>query len=224
MPISEAMHRPDRYDDGRELDTELPDLPLPRPGEGSSCEHAAGPAPIQPPRLGGGASFTAATEGAGPAPAPLQPPAALNPTERERLDSERFTWEIASRLTAGMLANPGRHHTSVKDAMAMFDQFLQEMSSYTRISSEFGGLADGGDQRRRDHSEYFHGARERADQPAEAPAPIGPAPLKPQPAQPAPMPGYQPLPPGARGRYVPGSMAGAPPPVEPDGENETEAA
>lgn len=237
------MHRPDRFDDSPDP-SELPDLPIPRPGEGPA-EPAQTHAPISPPRLGGGASFTAASEDD----PPLTPPAAqpqlpqqpipadveVIEVDRARLETERFTWEIAARLTAGMLSNPDRNHASVKDAMAMFDQFLQEMHAYSKIASEFDIMGDR-DRRRRDHTEYFQGqnAHPGADakprivapvpvpgkqappqsqqsprlgpEPPSQPAQLGPEP----PAQPAPAAGYQALPPGARA-YVPGSMAGAPP-------------
>ena len=223
------MHRPDRFDDGPDP-SELPDLPIPRPGEGPA-EPAQAHAPIAPPRLGGGASFTAASEDDPPvgasAPAPLPIPAdvELIEVDRARLETERFTWNIAAQLTAGMLSNPERNHASVKDAMAMFDQFLQEVNAYSRIASEFDLLSAANAERRRHHTEYFQGAP--ADTTAEAapqspaPAAHGPAPA-PQvppplqqlpPEQPRPMSGYQALPPGARS-YVPGSMAGAPPPLQ----------
>jgi hypothetical protein len=225
------MHRPERFDDGPDPSA-LPDLPIPRPGEGPA-EPAKAHAPIAPPRLGGGASFTAAGEDDPPLPPPTPIPedVALVEVDRARLETERFTWEIAAQLTAGMLANPERNHASVKDAMAMFDQFLQEMHAYSRIASEFDITGDR-DRRRRDHQEYFQGTNGAA-QADPAPRRIAPLPLPskqgtqppqqgPQaapadhprtepPSQPAPAAGYQALPPGARGRYVPGSMAGAPP-------------
>lgn len=223
VPISDGMHRPERFDDGHELGNELPDLPIPRPGEGAA-EHAPQPSPIAAPRLAGGASFTAAGGAehappiqvdAAPQLPPHAPPAELGAPDRERIETERFTWELAARLTAGMLANPARNHASVKDAMAMFDQFLQEMHAYGRISSEFGVLAGDG-ERRRHHAEYFQGTG--AEEATTTAPPAGAmaaaaAAAKPEPIRPRPMPGYQPLPPGSRS-YVPGSMAGAPPPGE----------
>jgi hypothetical protein len=247
MPISTAMHRPDRFDDGPDP-SELPDLPIPRPGEGPS-ERAAQPPPIAAPRLGGGASFTSVGEEDPPATTPPAAPSRstapdddtqLIEVDRARLDTERFTWEVAARLTAGMLSNPERNHSSVKDAMAMFDQFLHELHAYSRIASEYDVTGDQ-DRRRRDHSEYFRDLNERlaaaelrrqttpvptqeqlhlAQQQAQQQAQQAEA--RPEPTQPAPAAGYQALPPGARGMYIPGSMAGAPP--DPSGDVEEDVA
>lgn len=267
VPISTGMHRPDRFDDGPDP-SELPDLPIPRPGEGPA-EPAQQHQPIAPPRLGGGASFTAASEDDPPLPPPEPTPipedVELIEVDRARLETERFTWEIAARLTAGMLANPDRNHSSVKDAMAMFDQFLHEMHAYAKIASEFDITGDGDrERRRRDHSEYFRDLNDRSvategrqrrpvplpdqltqakvqlqgkqlqqqgqqqqgqqqgQQPQGQQPQAQPGDARPEPSQPAPAAGYQPLPPGARGLYVPGSMAGAPP--DPSGDLDEDVA
>lgn len=237
------MHRPDRFDDGPDLSGDLPDLPIPRPGEGPvERAPASAPQPLAQPRLGGGASFTSVGEDdprdaaqlRAPIPqpklenGPVEPKAIPEDVEyisvdRARLETERFTWELAARLTAGMLANPERNHASVKDAMAMFDQFLQEMHSYSRIASEFDITGDR-EQRRREHTEYFQGGPgqlpEQGGQPpqqAQGQGSVQGVPMQAMPPiQPRPAAGYQPLPPGARNFYVPGTMAGAP--LEPSDE------
>lgn len=240
------MTPPERFDEGPGLSGPLPELPIPRPAEGPN-ERAPVPAPLSQPRLGGGgASFTAASENDPPVTAVPEPRAPLDEDvelialDKARLETERFTWDLAARLTAGMLANPARNHTSVKDAMAMFDQFLHEMHSYSQIASEFDVTGDR-ERRRRDHTEYFQGnpieTVPSAHQ-AAAPHPVPvPPPLAEQhqqhhhaqqqapssgPAQPRPAAGYQALPPGARSVYVPGSMAGAPP--DPSGDDEADVA
>jgi hypothetical protein len=240
VPISTAMHRPDHFDDGPDPG-ELPDLPIPRPGEGPA-ERAPAPKhpPLSQPRLGGGASFTSVGEDDPPV-SPPQPERTPLPddgvelisVDRACLESERFTWELAATLTAGMLANPERYHASVKDAMAMFDQFLQEMHSYSRIASEFDITGDR-EQRRREHTEYFQGGQQPNGEVAPQPQQQGQqqpsgqqvqgVPIKQlPPQQPRPGAGYTPLPPGARpGLYVPGSMAGAPP--DPSGDEEADVA
>ena len=264
------MHRHDRFDDGPDPSElpELPDLPIPRPAEGPT-EHAPTPKPLSQPRLGGGASFTSVGEDDPPLPppqAPLPSDVEMIEVDRALLETERFTWEIAARLTAGLLANPDRHNSSVKDAMAMFDQFLHEMHAYAKIASEFD-ITGGGDRerRRRDHSQYFRDLNARtaaaegrrrtpvplpdqiqqaqqqqqaqpqqqgqppmqqpeqiqAVQPQEFQQP-GTEPIRHEPSQPAPAAGYQALPPGARGLYVPGTMAGPPP--DPSGDEEADVA
>ncbi|MCW2924132.1 MAG: hypothetical protein JWM98_1536 [Thermoleophilia bacterium] len=172
-PIGPVMDPRDRYQGdgnyGIDRDLVLPELPIPRPGE----QPVAAAAPIDAPRpLGGGASYTAAEavepapSVAAPVPAPVLAPAptpaptpvseaAPQPAPGQRFD-ERFTWELAARLTAGMLANPGRVQSSVKDAMGLFDQFLSEMHGYARIAGTFDQLGDDA-RRRREHGEYFHG-------------------------------------------------------------------
>ncbi len=166
MPISHGMHPADPYGAGDDDLVGLPPLPIPRPGEWSPMAPSPQPAEsrLAPPALGGGlgggASFTAAGEG-DPSTAPgsdTHPGLEWSHAERERLDSERFTWETAARLTAGMLANPARGGSSVKDAMGLFDQLLQEMHAYTKIASEFD-LMGSEAERRRSHEAYFHHQR-----------------------------------------------------------------
>jgi hypothetical protein len=227
VPISHGMSPDDDHD-------ELPQLPIPRPGEWSPM--AASQPPVEhrlsSPRLGnglgGGASFTAASEDDPPV---VDDPAdvAWSNAERERIESERFTWELAARLTSGMLANPARSHSSVKDAMGLFDQFLQEMHAYAKIASEFDLLGSEA-ARRRSHESYFHQAAAQASTPAPPSGPTGPTAPVPQPAapkaeptQPRPMGDYRPIPPGARGPYAPGSMAGTPPPEQQAAEGEQAA-
>ena len=224
----------------------LPELPIPRPGEWSPA--AAAPQGHEPRLaspalgggLGGGASFTAAAEGeqvpvAASAHVPDEGvPVAADPAspnaERERVESERFTWDLAARLTSGLLANPARGNSSVKDAMGLFDQFLQEMHAYHRIASDFD-LIGSDAERRRAHEQYFQQQRASivvstpGDVPgaSQAPIPAGGSP-KPEPAQPRPMADYHPIPPGARGPYSPGSMAGMPPPERQPGDPGEQAA
>jgi hypothetical protein len=213
---------------------DLPTLPIPRPGEWSPMAAPREDPRIAPPSLGGGlgggASFTAAGEGAVDDPAATPPPS-WPQAGRERVATEQFMWELAARLTSGMLANPARSHSSVKDAMGLFDQFLQEMHSYSKIASSFD-LLDGEASRRRSHEEYFQGHRA-----ANLPAGANPAPLpdqsapaqqpaaapKPEPTQPRPLGDYRPIPPGTRGPYSPGSMAGTPPPEHKPGDGEQAA-
>jgi hypothetical protein len=132
-------------------------------------------------------------------------------------------WDIAARLTQGMLANPGRNQASVKDAMGLFDQFLHEMHSYVRIASEFEVLGSEAD-RRRSHGEYFRSTTSRPEQGTSSDATASmktPHQPKPQPAQPRPSSSYTPIPPGARAPYAPGSMAGSPPPGSSDDEDDS---
>lgn len=219
------MHPPHAYDDVDDFDDELPELPIPRPGEERATAPSA--APISPPKLGGGASFTAG--GDDHALVIDTDPDADDRARREELESTRFTWELAARLTQGMLANPGRQNVTVKDAMGIFDQVLGEMQSYARIS---GGVQPEPRVRpevtpRAEHGEYFQqAAKAAAPRPARILEPrpdptITPAITttpdaamlpKQQPQQPRPPASYQPLPPGSR--YVPGSMAGPPPDPE----------
>lgn len=225
------MHGQDAYGPRDEGPGELPELPIARPGE--RMPDAAPPrvnAPasgneIQPPLLG--ASFT--TAGAGE---PVRPQDADDETPPH--DLQLLTWELAARLTSGMLANPGRSHSSVKDAMGLFDQFLHEMNAYVRIAAEYD-LDHDNAARRRAHGEYFRGSSEAADdsgsgQPGHAAAPGGPdrprpSPPKPAPAQPRPGEEYRAIPPGLRGPYTPGSMAGPPPPAtDPDADEPRRAA
>lgn len=91
---------------------------------------------------------------------PIEPEA-----EIDRRD--QLTWTLAARLTAGMLANPARQQVSVKEAMALFDQFLNEIRTYDRISTDVDTMADH-EQRRRDQSAYFHGADPRQPTPMES--------------------------------------------------------
>ena len=235
LPISSGMNPADPYGAGDDDLDDLPPLPIPRPGEWSPM--AASQPPLEPRLatpalgggLGGGASFTAAGEGepatpVEPAGEPTSGPG-WPQTERGPLDSERFTWEIAARLTSGLLANPARGNATVKDAMGLFDQLLQEMHAYTKIASEFEPLGDEA-ARRRKHEEYFQGQRAGTPpppaQPGITPVPAAAAP-KPEPTQPRPMGEYRPIPPGSRGPYSPGSMAGTPPPERQPGEDEQAA-
>jgi hypothetical protein len=199
------MHAADSYDDRNAFDDELPELPIPRPGE--AADRAQPAAPLATPSLGGGASFTSVETGeARPEFDDVQDEAAAA-TEAD----ERFTWELAARLTAGMLANPVRSNSSVKDAMGVFDQFLQEMHAYVRLTADFGS---GPAQRRNaERQADFHTGRDSAEAsdaprapgtPSAAPAPAP----RPAPSLPRPAAGYVPIPPGPR--YVPGSMAGPP--------------
>lgn len=206
MPISARMHLPDRFDEHREFDDELPELPIPRPGEGRPDQPvAAHPValPSSPAPLGGGASFTAASEGE----EALEP--ARGPDELVRSEpASRFTWEIAARLTAGMLANPSRNAASVKDAMAMFDQFLHEVHSYERLASSADLSDEDGLRLRRERGAYFQSAQGRShgDAAPREERPAAPPQARPQPTQPAPMAGYQPLPPHMRAPYMPDGL------------------
>lgn len=234
------MSPADPYGVGDDELADLPPLPIPRPGEWSPVSAGQPPAEprLAPPALGGGlgggASFTASGDGEAAAPSPHPVSDAPSDPEwphaaHEQLDSERFTWEIAARLTSGLLANPARGHATVKDAMGLFDQLLQEMNAYTKIASEFD-LVGNEAARRRKHEEYFQHqragttAQPNPEQPVPpAPAsPPGPVP-KPKPAQPRPMGDYRPIPPGSRYPYSPGSMAGTPPPEHNVGDDEKAA-
>ena len=230
MPIPAPMHPSDRYDGADQFDDELPELPIPRPGDQPERAAASAPTPIQPPRLGGGASYTSVDPDAPHEEQPEPNAPLLTAADRERVEAERFTWELAARLTAGMLANPAKMQTSVKDAMAMFDQFLQEMHAYTRIASEFEVLHQAAEEQRRQNEAYFHAQREAGteqastpsvstNQPARGATPV--AITKPEPAKPRPADGYTPIPPGLR--YVPGSMAGNAP-FEASGDAEEDVA
>ena len=212
------------------FDDELPELPIPRPTEWTAAPIDA-PTPIATPSLGGGgASYTSVEPDAMPvitssaaAMAPAPQAAAPRPTTNaddlasaEHVAAERLAWEMAATLTSGMLANPGRSHASVKDAMGLFDQFLQEMHTYSRIAAGFDLLRSDAD-RRRAHEEYFHGSR--AESPEQLPvmqATITPVtaaqPSRPEPMKPRPLGTYQAIPPGARGGpYAPGGMTSPPP-------------
>ncbi len=229
------MHPADPYgardDDGSD---ELPPLPIPRPGEapvGRSQETE----PPAPHRLGGGASYTAArSRDTGELPTP--PPArAVHPTPGQAvspgLDEPSLTWQLAAQLTAGMLANPAKANASVKDAMGLFDKFLLEVDAYVRIASGIDrGAAE--DERRRAHSAYFRsgadtddGSTDRHDAGhtgAHGPSqqPQQPTTPRPAPERPRPPADYRPIPPGMRGPYSPGSMAGSPPPDDPDADSD----
>lgn len=228
---------------------DLPPLPIPRPGAWVAAAPptpaaATPPEPIASPSLGGslggGASFTAATEDApgarrpdprpypaanasqpshqAPDPAPPGPTAELPPATPVAIDADlhavtRLPWELAAQITSGMLANPARAHASVKDAMGLFDQLLREMHAYARIAGDFD-LVAAESARRRTHGEYFHGGHDRVGDPAATAAqPASPTP-KPAPTQPRPAGDYRPIPPGARGPYAPGTMSGTAPPAE----------
>lgn len=239
------MNTADPYGAGDDNFDDLPQLPIPRPGEWSPMAAAAQPSEprLAPPSLGGGlgggASFTAAGDGVEAEAAPTNSlpnvGVELEQSDRERVDAERFTWELAARLTSGMLANPARGGSSVKDAMGLFDQLLQEMHSYTRIASEFDLLGHEA-ARRSAHEAYFQQRAGNVSQPAaEHPVPGAvspPAPSsapsvatpKPEPTQPRPMGEYRPIPPGSRAPYSPGSMAGSPPPERQPGDTGEQAA
>ena len=223
------MHHPDPHNPRDDGDGDLPQLPIPRPGESP----AASPTPTDQspaPRLGGGASFTSVTpRQRGELPAPPSPDSAT--------DEQTLTWQLAAQLTAGMLANPSRGHSSVKDAMGLFDQFLLEVDAYVRIASDID-RSRAEHERRRAHGEYFRqggadaddGSSERHDatsplaagsrqSPTPVPAPQ-PAPARPTPERPRPPADYRPIPPGMRGPYAPGSMAGTPPTEDPDADQD----
>jgi hypothetical protein len=226
----------DPYGAGDDDLDDLPQLPIPRPGEWSPMAAASQPAEprLAPPALGGGlgggASFTASgSDLDGAAGSDAHPGLESLHAERERVEAERFTWELAARLTSGMLANPARGGSSVKDAMGLFDQFLQEMNSYTRIASEFDLLGHEA-ARRQAHEDYFRqrsGSNTQPTQdhpvPGATPAPTAASP-KPEPTQPRPMGDYRPIPPGSRGPYTPGGMVGTPPPEHQPGEGGEQAA
>lgn len=171
------MRPRDAYEDDRR-DDDLPELPLPRPDASAGQPPLHGP--IAPPRLGGGASFTSA--GAGGADEQC-----ASPGRGAGPISSEATWDIAARLTAGMLANPARQQASVKDAMGLFDQFLHEMHAYARIVPDMD-LDGAGARRRREHGDYFHAA-------SSATRPVAPIA---RPEQPKPLPGYTALPPEGR--------------------------
>jgi hypothetical protein len=194
------MHPTGHNDDAADYGDELPELPIPRPGERTpSAREDAAPAA---PGIGGGASLTSVGD---------EGSAEQAATPAGASADARLSWEIASRLVAGMLANPAQAHASVKDAMGLFDKFVNELHAYTRLTTGLDAV-QASEQRRREHNAYFYGGVERSDAkaPPTAATPQPKPTLKPQPTQPRPMGDYRAIPPGAR--YVPGSMAGAPPP------------
>lgn len=227
------MHPQEPYGPADDELGDLPPLPIPRPGAWVAATPpppaaAPGPEPIAGPNLGGslggGASFTAASED-GSATHPPEVPTAPVPIDADSRAVARLPWELAARITSGMLANPARANASVKDAMGLFDQLLREMHAYARIAGDLD-VATAESARRRTHGEYFHGSQERvADAGATADQPAGPA-RKPTPTQPRPAGDYRPIPPGSRGPYAPGTMAGTPPPADdtPPGEPGVRAA
>ena len=66
---------------------------------------------------------------------PPIPPGA--PAARGQDDHARFVWSVAGQLAAGLLANPGKQHYSVKDSISLFDEVLHELHSYARIRGDF---------------------------------------------------------------------------------------
>jgi hypothetical protein len=218
-----GMERRDHYHGNGDRPGELPELPIPRPGEPT----AARPSESREPRISRpalGASFTAASEGQ-----PVPPQDELEETPPH--DLQLMTWEMAARLTSGMLANPTRTNSSVKDAMALFDQFLHEMHTYVQIVRENAEHAETKSYRRT-YSDYFRGtqpldAEPGASSPSSQPLPAGPlspatppTPPKPAPSKPRPAGDYRPIPPGMRGPFSPGSV----PPPDSDGDESTRAA
>ncbi|MCB0878373.1 MAG: hypothetical protein KDC46_05265 [Thermoleophilia bacterium] len=212
------MHSVDPYGDHDDEHVDMPRLPIARPGE----SHQTAPpgsvdTGVAPRPLGGGASYTSVDPDAPDQSGDVGAAAG----GAQVGDVEAMTWDVAARLTSGMLANPARAHASVKDAMALFDQFLNEMHAYVRIA-DASGMMSSNAARRKAHGEYFRGAQEAAAEEASSTQvrpTIGPSqgagkpvPGKPAPAKPRPSGDYRPIPPGLRGPYSPGSMAGSPPP------------
>ncbi|MCW2962154.1 MAG: hypothetical protein JWM25_269 [Thermoleophilia bacterium] len=203
LPISAAVDTHGHNDDGEAYDDdvdfdlpELPVLPLARPGERRGAQRSDDPVsgPTQSPPPLGGPSFTAAD--------PDNDPVSLErgqehaPGVPVTPDEERFTRELAARLAAGMLANPSKGDSTVKDAVALFDQLLFEMRHYSRVAADLqaGGYA-GEERRRRDaHVDWFRydkGQKPEPSAPSAATpveaAPFTPTPAaKPSPAQPRP--------------------------------------
>ncbi len=156
------------------------------------------------PRKVGGGSHTAVEPGE-------RAPAA-EPTHDASYDPRgRLAWEVAAQLASGMLANPSRGHASVKDAMALFDQFLNEMHAYATIADS-AAMSDAADERRRAHGDYFRGGSGESETPADSASPRSASQRAPQIAKPTPVPtrprpssDYQAIPPNARYPYASGT-------------------
>lgn len=190
-----APQHPDGADspDGDEF--EVPELPLARPGEAATASSHESHNVVRPRRLGGGASLTAVG-------GVEQDQGALPQADRRReTDPAELEWEITSRLVAGMLANPARSHSSVKDAISLFDHMLHELRNYRRLSSEF-------EQPEREQRRVQGPARSEPAQPAPRPDRRG-----------TPLPRPTNVVPPSGGNYVPGSMAGAPPTEDEDADS-----
>lgn len=65
----------------------------------------------------------------------LAPP---NVDRRRDRSDERALWEVAARLTAGLLANDAKAHFTVKDSLALFDEVLHDLVEYARVRGTFG--------------------------------------------------------------------------------------
>lgn len=59
------------------------------------------------------------------------------PSTHGREDHARFVWGVAGQLAAGMLANDGKQHYSVKDSISLFDEVLHELTAYARVRGDF---------------------------------------------------------------------------------------
>lgn len=132
------------------ISDDIPELPIPRPDELSSPPVFDTPSettPLATPSLG--TSYTSASDNS----YDEQVDKNNEKSETAVRDLNKLTWELASQLTAGMLANPARSANSVKDAMSLFDAFLHEMHAYMRISTDLE--LDVGAQRRSAHAAYF---------------------------------------------------------------------
>jgi len=157
--VAFAHEHEDEFVDADDV-IELPELPFPRPGDARETEPVAAAAPdrVEEQLRGGAASFTA-VDPAVPSTLPTQneplpiAPAAPAPSHS---NSEQVIWELAARLTAGMLANPTKGASSVKDAVALFDELLQEMRTYSRMSGDFERLHEHRERLREEHTARFH--------------------------------------------------------------------
>jgi len=191
------MRPSDRYDEANEFsgaDIPLPELPIPRaqvapaPSEASAdAPPAARPKPIQQP---GFQAVRTTHEVASAAPThrleAVAPRRATDPDSSPAPAGLRATWEIAAQLTAGLLANPARSASSVKDAIALFDEVVNEIDSYSRVSSATGPTEDPR-RRREGHEEYFCGAGRTEHQQQSPPPPQQP---RPEPSKPRPLTEY----------------------------------
>ncbi|MBC7645273.1 MAG: hypothetical protein H7123_09105 [Thermoleophilia bacterium] len=69
--------------------------------------------------------------------APQPPNVPHAPASNGQDDHARFMWSVAGGIVSGLLANPGKHHCSVKDSISLFDEVLYELNAYARVRGDF---------------------------------------------------------------------------------------
>jgi hypothetical protein len=57
---------------------------------------------------------------------------------RQDRSDERALWEVAARITSGLLSNDAKAHYTVKDSLALFDEVLHDLVEYARVRGTFG--------------------------------------------------------------------------------------